>query len=49
MMKMRVFHAPHAHMMVATNPSRMMVQMMSFRVSIVQSPPRSLQHSVQSP
>lgn len=55
MMKMRVFHAPHAHMMVATNPSRMMVQMMSFMVSIrtyrflFQSPPRNLQHFVQYP
>lgn len=52
--KTRVFHALHTTMMVATNPSRMMVQMMSFRFSIrtcrlAQSPPRSLQHSVQSP
>ena len=56
-MKMRVFHALHAHMMAATNPSRTMVQMMSFRVSIrisrpalpFQSPPRNLQHFVQYP
>lgn len=56
-MKMRVFHALHTHMMVATNTSRMMVQAMNFRVSIgtyrlaflSQSSPRSLQHFVQYP
>jgi hypothetical protein len=52
-----VSHALHATMMAATNPNRMMVQTMSFRVSIgayhlallSQSPPRSLQHFVQYP
>lgn len=56
-MKARVFHAPLINMMVATNPSRMMVQATSFRVSIrtchlafpSRSPQRSLQHVVQYP
>lgn len=56
-MKMRVFHALLTHMMVATNPSRMMVQTTNFRFSIrtslpalpSHSSPRSLQHFVQYP
>ena len=60
MAKIRPFHALQPHMMAATNASRMTVQTISFRISIrifhpalpsslVQLPPRNLQHSVQSP
>lgn len=56
-MKTRVSHALLIHMMAATNPSRMMVPMTSFRVSIrtyhlafpSHSSPRNLQHFVQYP
>ena len=55
-MKMRPLHALQTNIMAATSPSRMVVQMMSFRISIsellaflAQSPPRSLQHFVQYP
>lgn len=55
-MKMRSLHASQTIMMAATSPSRMVVQMMSFRISIsklsaflVQPRPRNLQHFVQYP
>nr|DAZ32071.1 MAG TPA: hypothetical protein [Caudoviricetes sp.] len=55
-MKMRSLHASQTIMMAATSPSRMVVQMMSFKISIsklltflVQPRPRNLQHFVQYP